>query len=229
MLFINQPNTVYSDPELGNYNGSVQYYNCMQGLFRSGDPIIDPNTNLPTHFCLSGDPVAGTGWYEGPGWPGGPTPNDRRFILTSGPFNMAQNDTQEVVIALLIRGGYSNINSITELKNYASAIQYWYDNDLVTNITCEKEILPSKYSLSQNYPNPFNPNTTIKYSIPNASKVRLTLFNLLGEEVTTLVNEEKIPGNYSVEFNASALTSGVYFYQLKAGEFMSVKKMMLLK
>ena len=78
---------------------------------------------------------------------------------------MAPNDTQEVVVAILIRRGASNINSITELKNYASDIQYWYDNDLVTNITCEKEILPNNYSLSQNYPNPFNPSTTIKYTL----------------------------------------------------------------
>jgi hypothetical protein len=231
LLFINQPNTVYSDPELGNHNGTVQFYNCMHGLFRNGDPIIDPNTNLPTHFCLAGDPVTGTGWNEWNGWPGTPTggPNDRRSILTSGGFNMATNDTQEVVVAILIRRGNSYFNSITELKNYASAIQYWYDNDFVTNLTSEKEILPSICSLSQNYPNPFNPNTTIKYSIPNASKVRLTLFNLLGEEVTTLVNEEKIPGNYSVEFNASALTSGVYFYQFKAGEFIQTKKIIFLK
>jgi hypothetical protein len=88
---------------------------------------------------------------------------------------------------------------------------------------------PLAFNLAQNYPNPFNPSTTIKYSIPELSKVKLTLFNLLGEEVTTLVNEEKIAGNYTVEFNASALPSGVYFYQLRAGEYTAVKKMLLLK
>ena len=86
-----------------------------------------------------------------------------------------------------------------------------------------------EYNLDQNYPNPFNPYTKIKYSIPEMSKVSLTLFNLLGEEVTTLVNEEKTAGNYTVEFIASSLPSGVYFYQLKAGEYTSVKKMILLK
>ncbi|MBK9097730.1 MAG: M28 family peptidase [bacterium] len=88
---------------------------------------------------------------------------------------------------------------------------------------------PLVFNLEQNYPNPFNPSTTIKYSIPMLSKVKLTLFNLLGEEVTTLVNEEKIAGNYSIEFNATLLPSGVYFYQLRAGEYTAVKKMILLK
>lgn len=85
------------------------------------------------------------------------------------------------------------------------------------------------FNLEQNYPNPFNPSTTIKYSIPELSKVKLTLFNLLGEEVTTLINEEKIAGNYSVDFNATSLPSGVYFYQLRAGGFVETKKMILLK
>ena len=87
----------------------------------------------------------------------------------------------------------------------------------------------NSYLLEQNFPNPFNPTTTIKYSIPITNKVCLTLFNLLGEQLTTLVNEEKIAGNYSVKFNATNLPSGVYFYQLKAGEYTSVKKMILIK
>jgi photosystem II stability/assembly factor-like uncharacterized protein len=91
------------------------------------------------------------------------------------------------------------------------------------------EFEPTSFSLEQNYPNPFNPSTTIKYSIPELSKVKITLFNLLSEEVTTIVNEEKNAGNYSVEFNASSLPSGVYFYQLQAGNFIETKKMILLK
>jgi photosystem II stability/assembly factor-like uncharacterized protein len=83
--------------------------------------------------------------------------------------------------------------------------------------------------LSQNYPNPFNPTTTIKYSIPTESFVRIKIYNLIGEEVATLVNEEKTIGNYEVEFNATSLPSGIYFYQLKAGKFVETKKMVLMK
>jgi hypothetical protein len=87
----------------------------------------------------------------------------------------------------------------------------------------------TEFNLSQNYPNPFNPGTTIKYSVPELSKVKLTLFNLLGEEVATLVNEEKVAGYYTVEFNAANLPSGVYFYRIQAGEFVQTKKMILMK
>ncbi|MCW8806322.1 MAG: T9SS type A sorting domain-containing protein, partial [Ignavibacteriaceae bacterium] len=76
---------------------------------------------------------------------------------------------------------------------------------------------------------PFNPSTSIKFGIPEVSKVKLILFNLLGEEVATLVNEEKTAGYYTVEFNASNLPSGIYFYRLQAGKFAETKKMMLMK
>jgi len=85
------------------------------------------------------------------------------------------------------------------------------------------------FSIDQNYPNPFNPGTTIKYSIPELSKVNLTLFNLLGEEIAVILNEVKEAGYHQVEFNASSLPSGVYFYQLKAGNFVETKKLILLK
>jgi len=87
----------------------------------------------------------------------------------------------------------------------------------------------NSYSLEQNYPNPFNPTTTIKYSVPEMSKVSVTIYNLLGEELAALVNEEKVAGYYTVEFNAAKLPSGVYFYQLQAGDFVQTKKMLLLK
>lgn len=93
----------------------------------------------------------------------------------------------------------------------------------------DEEAVVSKFELSQNFPNPFNPSTIIKYSIPEASKVSLTIFNLLGEAVSTLVNESKSAGNYTVEFNAADLSSGVYLYKLQAGSFVQTHKMILLK
>ncbi|MCW9096104.1 MAG: T9SS type A sorting domain-containing protein, partial [Ignavibacteriaceae bacterium] len=93
----------------------------------------------------------------------------------------------------------------------------------------EDELQPLTYSLEQNYPNPFNPSTKIKYSVPQSSQVQIKIFDVLGNEIETLVNEEKRAGTYEINWNAINLPSGVYFYQLRAGEFVSTKKMILLK
>ena len=95
----------------------------------------------------------------------------------------------------------------------------------------DEEILtaPVEFALEQNYPNPFNPSTTINYSIPEAGNVELTIYDLLGNEVATLVSEEKAPGNYEVTFNAAEYGSGVYIYSLKVGGFAQTKKMILVK
>ena len=90
-------------------------------------------------------------------------------------------------------------------------------------------IIPEKYSLAQNYPNPFNPTTIIKYQIPELSFITIKVYDVLGSEVVTLVNEEKVAGNYEIEFNATQLPSGVYFYRLQAGNFIETKKMVLMK
>ncbi|HEX9251375.1 MAG TPA: T9SS type A sorting domain-containing protein, partial [Ignavibacteriaceae bacterium] len=113
--------------------------------------------------------------------------------------------------------------------------------DFDGSFTYSKEVevdlsVPQTFSLEQNYPNPFNPSTTIKYSIPNvtltgieASRVILKVFDVLGNEVATLVNENKTAGNYEVNFDAKNLSNGAYFYKLQAGSFVETRKMILLK
>ena len=99
------------------------------------------------------------------------------------------------------------------------------------------EHIPTNFSLAQNYPNPFNPSTKISYTIPNVGTslmkflqfVQLKVYDVLGREVATLVNEEKTPGKYEVNFDASKISSGVYFYRLNAGSFIGIKKMILLR
>ena len=90
-------------------------------------------------------------------------------------------------------------------------------------------IAPVEFLLDQNYPNPFNPNTTIRFSIPRSGLVTLKVFDIMGKEVAALVNEAKAPGNYEVEWNASNLPSGVYFYKLLSGNYSSTRKMTLMK
>jgi photosystem II stability/assembly factor-like uncharacterized protein len=97
------------------------------------------------------------------------------------------------------------------------------------------QTVPEKFSLMQNYPNPFNPSTLIKFNVPVDSRIRgndkvlLKIYDILGKEIETLVNEKLQPGSYSVEWNASQYPSGVYFYSLVAGEFRESRKMILLK
>ena len=100
-----------------------------------------------------------------------------------------------------------------------------FDNPLKV----EDNQVPATFQLSQNYPNPFNPSTTIEFTLPERSFVKLVIFNTLGQEVAVLVNEEKGAGTHRIVWNASAYPSGVYFYRLETSKFQSVKKMMLLK
>ena len=120
----------------------------------------------------------------------------------------------------------------------ADSIGYFYIDDAQYDFTTPVESvtsdLPTEYSLSQNYPNPFNPSTTIKYSIPSnvnrkSSIVRLIVYDILGREVATLVNKNQKAGNYEVQFDASHLTSGIYFYKLNSSNFVATKKLLLLK
>ncbi|MDZ7625229.1 MAG: T9SS type A sorting domain-containing protein [Ignavibacteriaceae bacterium] len=102
--------------------------------------------------------------------------------------------------------------------------------DNTVNVEDQGSLLsPNNYNLAQNYPNPFNPSTTIQFSIPQRSNVTLKVYDVLGNEVTTLVNEEKERGVYTISFNASALASGMYLYRIQAGLFVETKKMILLK
>ncbi len=105
---------------------------------------------------------------------------------------------------------------------------YKYSNVVEVNVGS-----PEKFELGQNYPNPFNPTTTIEYSIPNVGasvqNVQLKIYDVLGRKVATLVNQKQSPGNYKVKFDASKLNSGVYFYTLRTGDFVSTKKMIIMK
>ena len=88
---------------------------------------------------------------------------------------------------------------------------------------------PKLFNLYQNYPNPFNPSTIIKYSIPTEGFITLKIFDILGREVETLVNQNQKPGSYEIKWNTSNQSSGIYFYRIRVGEFIETKKMILLR
>ena len=101
--------------------------------------------------------------------------------------------------------------------------------DTTVGVEKVEDEIPQSFTLYQNYPNPFNPTTTIKFALPVDSRVKINVYNSLGQLVETLVDKEMESGYHEVNFNASRLASGVYLYQLQAGEYNSVKKMILIK
>ena len=113
---------------------------------------------------------------------------------------------------------------IYRLKQFNYDGRFKYSDEIIVHV-----IKLSEFILKQNYPNPFNPRTTIKYQIPKISFVTIKVYDVLGKEISTLVNEEKPAGNYEVEFTGDGLPSGIYFYQLRAGNYIETKKMVLLK
>jgi polyhydroxybutyrate depolymerase len=113
---------------------------------------------------------------------------------------------------------------------FSSGHFFWCDTLTYSLTAIENETnQPIEYELKQNYPNPFNPSTKIRYSVPQSSTVVIKVFDILGNEIETLVNVEKPAGTYEVEFSAASLPTGVYFYQLQAGSFVETKKMILLR
>jgi len=105
---------------------------------------------------------------------------------------------------------------------------YVYQKQTITAINDEENI-PISFKLEQNYPNPFNPTTKIKYAVPERTRVVIKIYDITGSEISTLVNKELDTGWYEMDFNATALSSGVYFYRMQAGSYVSIKKMLLIK
>jgi len=147
-----------------------------------------------------------------------------------------------ITIAFISGNGTStSINYYTFTDNYsdnsfAGTVTYrlkQFDYDGKSNFSDEINVTvdfsAKEYSLSQNFPNPFNPVTTISFSLPKSGLVSLKVFDNLGREITTLVNEEKEAGKHKVEFDASGLASGVYFYKITSRDFNATKKLILMK
>ncbi len=218
----------------------LRYY--MLGLNAHGE-LIDPCNwwdgriyeedcaTIDSRFMYSGDPVAQTGWINRNGY-------EQRQLASTGPFNLVKNKPVDIIVAYVIGRGVDSLNSITEArKNVQNAIDFYETNFTYTvevGVEDNKVDLPEKYVLYQNYPNPFNPTTTISYEIPDQARndnmlVQLKIYDVLGREVSTPVNKEQTAGIYQVQYDASNLGSGVYFYQIRAGSFVESKKMILLK
>jgi len=175
-------------------------------------------TNIPISSIVYSFAVSGTNIFAGTGV--------GVLLSTNNGRNWTQVNnglTCTYVNALAVSG--TNIFAGT----YRSGVWKRPLSEFTTDVSKEIKGLPQEFTLFQNHPNPFNPNTVISYSLPSDSKVKLIVYNTLGQKVKILENEFKNAGNYSVTFNASELPSGIYFYKLETGQFSQIKKMILIK
>ncbi len=236
----------------------IPAYYLLKGLKKDQSSWLYPpggDSSRITKFCYGGDPEAGIGWNEGqPGYPTGSIqncgslygqfvianpPGDRRIVMSNGSQTntIAPNDTVRIMISELIARGNNNKNSVTKLKQLTQVAQHLCDNGFVIGINNISSEVPNGFSLSQNYPNPFNPVTIINYELPITNYVKLTVYDILGKEITVLVNEKQIAGKYSVEWDGTNYPSGVYFYKLTVSDastplsiiYSETKKMVLIK
>jgi hypothetical protein len=204
------------------------------GLFRSTDNGLGWTQVLPstwgTSFAVS-DTNVFAGTYGGGVFLS--TDNGANWTaINSGLFN-TQVRSLAVTNSTIYAGTYEN-------QSFAGEVWKRPLSEIISAVEDQSTGIPTSFILRQNYPNPFNPSTIIKYSIPQRSFVSLKIYNEIGEEIATLVNEEKPTGTYDITWNAASaaggLSSGVYFYQLRAtpdgersGNFIQTRKMILLK
>jgi hypothetical protein len=148
--------------------------------------------------------------------------NDTTFTLT---YMFTTDITKETPAS-----GYTYYSN-TEESHYTYKVKMYLsrDGESTNDVGNPNELIPYRFAVEQNYPNPFNPLTKISYQLPTGSHITLKVFNVLGREVATLVNEDKEAGYYDASFDASNLSSGVYFYKLQAGNFVMTKKMLLAR
>jgi hypothetical protein len=154
--------------------------------------------------------------------------NITHFIQSFG--NIEPGQIKNSVVASFVT--QNNPNDIDfNLHILSDDIDFWSDsiNVIITGIAKNETNIPKEYILKQNYPNPFNPTTNINFSIPRSEFVTLKVYNILGEEVATLVSEKLSVGSYQYEWNASSLASGVYLFRIEAGDYIESRKMVLMR
>ena len=234
------------DPDLRVPANATEARNYLEGKMRTGlfpNPCTFPyaevrggiNCNdVNKLFWVSGDPVTDVGWIRTGGL-------DHRNMINTGPFQLEKDKPQDILVAYVIGRGTDYFNSITVAReNVQRAIQEYKSNFASMTYTAPPPTNPvTSYVLYQNYPNPFNPTTTIRFELPQDGIVTIELYDILGQKVRTILNEFKNAGRYEVEFsakggsasggNSTGLASGVYIYQLRVNDFITSKKMVLIR
>ena len=219
-----EPNNEYATAKLINieqvYTGHIAYY--FEGVTDYYDYFtFNLNSSIDTLFVrMESDTTTDTDIYL---------------------YDAAQNSVassaaggwglSELIVKLAPALGayYLKIYGYSGFGGYSIKVSSTRIGDITVGVEEEENLLPAEFTLYQNYPNPFNPETTIKFDIPESDFVTLKIYDVLGNEIKTLVNENKSPGSYNVKFNGRGLASGMYIYKLSTSKFTSIKKLLLVK
>ncbi|GAB5519043.1 MAG: hypothetical protein RhofKO_12940 [Rhodothermales bacterium] len=232
----------------GNVAGStIEPYNYMRSLWRDGTPVTEggsgynPRTGAPlANFIFPGDPITRSYWSEENTDGNGSrnTPSNRFGLASSGPFDFAPGDTTTFTLAIVWARGQDRLDSIRLLRRRARlATDALAPVMAYTPYTCAPPPKPEPpnpdalgyYILRQNYPEPFSQQTTIRYEVIDTVPVQLTVYDLLGRRVRTLVDGMQDAGVYDVVFEADDLPTGTYFYRLEAAGYVSITRRMVLQ
>ena len=210
---------------------NIWIYRRLAGQDTAGNVMVNPITDKETKWGLSGDPVTQTGWIDD-------DPHDRFMMISTGPFNSKPDESSALTIAIIVVTGSSYFETVPKLKARAKEIQSYFKNsiDVITGVqSLEREIMKTvDFNLFQNYPNPFNPKTTIKFSLEKTEQISLKIYNVLGQEIITLVDNKLVAGKHSILWdgkncNGQPVGTSVCFAKLISGRKSQIKKMLLLR
>ncbi len=186
--------------------------------------------STPMNYMYSGDYIGGTGDTE-------TNETDKKQLLTTGPINLRPGDSLELVYAIAVVSGTDRLDALSNMLTEVPVIRNFYRDNFQSPLASGDDsphALPSALSLSQNYPNPFNPETTIEFSLRQNGHTTLTIYNILGEVITTPINKQLMAGPHTYSWNGTdangdAVASGIYFYKLSSNGSTESKRMVLLK
>jgi hypothetical protein len=227
---------IKSHPTFGDPAFKTEARNYMLGLLKDGTQInpctwyfgtVEGGVNcsqVNPFFVYSGDPVQNIGWINN-------YFTDQRLMANAGPFTLEKDKPVTIIGAYIVGRGTDALNSISVAReNVRRAIEEYKNNFSSLSYNPGEPTNPVvNYILYQNYPNPFNPTTTIRYELPQEGVVTLEVFDILGQKVRTILNEFKKADRYEVKLSSSGLASGVYIYQLRINDFITSKKMVILR
>lgn len=216
---ISDPMPRYNQLGLNNYGQLIDVCNDARGSVFGNYNCSEINPI----FHYSGNPVTPEGWVMN-------IPDDIIYLLSTGFFQLKKDEPVDIWGVYVAGRGVDSIDSITELKKIVQSAKKFYNEfPVYPERVPPVEILPNNYALYQNYPNPFNSGTKIKFDIPTTEHIRLKLYDVTGREVATLLDEVRSAGSYELVLSSNNLSSGVYFYQIIAGNFISTKKCIVLR